>query len=483
VTFRLRDLASGTLSLSAGRAIAFAASFFIPVALARVFAPADFGTYKQIFLLQATLFGIAQIGMAESLFYFVPADRRRSGRFVANAMIALAVSGLVTAGLITLAGPSIAAWFDNPSLLRYLPMVAISCCLLLIAAPLEIVLTARHRYVGAAAAYAASDLVKAALLILPGILTRDLFWMMVGTVTFAAMRVATLLLVARAEFGRALVPERSLAREQAAYVVPFAGYVLVDILQGSVHQFAVSAWTDPATFAIYAVGCLYVPVTELIAGPAGNVMMVGLRGAAAAPDRALRLWRETTVRIALIVIPIIALLAVLATDVITLLFTGTYAGSVPIFRVYLLVPVLAILQTDAVLRALAETRFLLLLALVKLIIVVATIGPLLALAGLPGAALSPVLALAVGKLVGLARIARAFSWRPRHLLPWRELSEIGAASAAAALLAWIVKQALDTGAPVEAAAALAVFAVVYGIFLVLVRTTRRDASCAASPAS
>ena len=35
---------------------------------------AEFGTYKQLFLIYATLFGVAQLGMAESLYYFIPRD-------------------------------------------------------------------------------------------------------------------------------------------------------------------------------------------------------------------------------------------------------------------------------------------------------------------------------------------------------------------------------------------------------------------------
>ena len=84
--------------LVGGRAIGLAASFAIGIVLARVFDPADFGTYKQFFLVFATLYGIAQLGMAESLYYFVPRNAGATGRYVCNAMVtlALAASRLVT---------------------------------------------------------------------------------------------------------------------------------------------------------------------------------------------------------------------------------------------------------------------------------------------------------------------------------------------------------------------------------------------------
>src|ERR671926_1603539 len=83
--------------LVGGRAIGLAASFAIGILLARIFTPAVFGTYKQFFLVYTTLYGLAQLGMAESLYYFVPRatsagrDRGASnvGRYVCNAAITL----------------------------------------------------------------------------------------------------------------------------------------------------------------------------------------------------------------------------------------------------------------------------------------------------------------------------------------------------------------------------------------------------------
>src|SRR4026208_1201192 len=80
--------------LVTGRVIGLVASFAIGIVLARFFAPAVFGTYKQFFLLYGTLYGLAQLGMAESLYYFVPRNAARTPRYVCNALITLAAAGL-----------------------------------------------------------------------------------------------------------------------------------------------------------------------------------------------------------------------------------------------------------------------------------------------------------------------------------------------------------------------------------------------------
>src|SRR5438552_7586713 len=66
---RRRDSTTrAALMLTTGRTIGFAVAFAIPMILARRFSQQDFGTYRQLFLIFSTLYGLAQIGMAESLY-------------------------------------------------------------------------------------------------------------------------------------------------------------------------------------------------------------------------------------------------------------------------------------------------------------------------------------------------------------------------------------------------------------------------------
>src|SRR5258708_29576066 len=99
-TLRMRAISGPALRLVAGRAVGFFASFAIPVVLARVFDKSAFGTYKQLFLIYATLYGLAQLGMAESLYYFVPRQPREAGRRACNAIVTLALVGISCLALL-----------------------------------------------------------------------------------------------------------------------------------------------------------------------------------------------------------------------------------------------------------------------------------------------------------------------------------------------------------------------------------------------
>src|SRR5438094_10226468 len=83
------------LMLMTGRALAFAVTFFVPAVLARVFTLAEIGTYKQFMLITYTLFSFGQFGLAECLFYFMPADPARAGRYALNSVVMLGLMGLV----------------------------------------------------------------------------------------------------------------------------------------------------------------------------------------------------------------------------------------------------------------------------------------------------------------------------------------------------------------------------------------------------
>jgi O-antigen/teichoic acid export membrane protein len=84
--------------LMSGRAIAFAVTFFVPAVLSRIFSQAEFGTYKQFYLITYTLYGLGQLGLAECLFYFLPADPANAARYAMNSLVMLGVTSDVSAG-------------------------------------------------------------------------------------------------------------------------------------------------------------------------------------------------------------------------------------------------------------------------------------------------------------------------------------------------------------------------------------------------
>jgi O-antigen/teichoic acid export membrane protein len=433
-----------TVTLIAGRALSFLVTFFIPVVLVRVFHPGEFGTYKQIFLIYAVLFGIAQLGMAESLYYFLPRKSAKDGRIVLNSVITLAFAGSVClAGLTAFAG-RIAASLGNPEVARYVLPLGAFLLLMLITAVLEIAMIARKAYLLASFTYASSDAVRALCLIVPALVWKTLDALMAGVIVFGVLRLLSTVWFLAREFGDELAVDWTQLGRQFAYTLPFELAIIVDIAQANYHQYMVSHHFGAIAFAVYSVGCLQLPFVDLVAGPACNVMMVRMSEELADGDhpRVLAIWHDTTRKLGLAFIPLFVLLVISAREIILLLFTARYAAAIPIFTLWAVMVPLAVFQTDGVLRVYAQTRFILFLNLIRLGIVAALISGFLAAFGLKGAVLVTLLAVAVSRVAALVYGGGLMHSGPARILPWSSLASTTAASIAAALPALFVKTQL-----------------------------------------
>jgi O-antigen/teichoic acid export membrane protein len=446
--------------LAGGRAPGLIVAFAIPLVLARVFDQSEFGTYKQLFLIYATLFGLAQLGMAESLYYFVPREPAHAGRQVANSLVALGAIGLGCVAILTFAREPIAAWLTNSALAPQLGLLGWFLALMLTSAVFEIVLISRQRTSAAAWVYALSDIGRAAFMVVPALVGWGLHGVMAGAALFAACRLGAALVTLWREFGRELRVDAPVLYRQLAYALPFALAVSVEVLHLNWHQYAVASRVDAASFAIYAVGCLQVPVVDLIVTSTCNVMMVEM---AAARDRdrgaALWLWHDTIGRLAFMIFPLAVFLILMARDLIVLLFTPSYEASVPIFMLWSLTMLASVLVVDGVLRVFAQTRFLLAQNIVHLVIVASLAGPFLGLFGLGGAVIASLLATVVVKGIAVVRISRLMGVRLAQALPWKRLATAATCAVAAAVPAFLIAK----GANPPPLAALPLSALVYSL--------------------
>ena len=427
--------------LLAGRSLGLIAAFGIPIFLARVFTVSDFGTYKQVFLIYGTLLAIAQIGMAESLYYFLPANRDRGGRHAANTLAVLGLAGLVCLALVWIGKSDIGALFNNPALPRYLPLLGAFLAFSLAAILLEITMTSRKRFRAAAGTYAVSEILRTAFFLAPVAVFGGIEALLWGAVAFGALRLCVTVVYLRRHFGSELRFDWGILRQQFAYALPFAAAVTIEVAQGNLHLYAVGHYFNPTEFAIYAVGCLQIPLVYLVMTSTSNVMMVRMQElrSEGQHDQVTVVWRDTTVKLCLLFMPLMAALLVLADPLITLLYTQKYAASIPVFMVATVMIVLTAVMTDSVLRVYAQTRYLVVLNIVRLGVVAGTILAFMSLFGITGAVAATVLATLVFKVLGLVRIKHLLNCSLSRVLPWGALARIILISVGAALPALSVK--------------------------------------------
>jgi O-antigen/teichoic acid export membrane protein len=414
------------LMLMSGRALGFAVTFFVPAILVRVFSQAEFGTYKQFVLVTGTLYGMGQFGLAECLFYFLPAKPGNAGRYATNSLVMLCVIGLLFSTGLVLNASRVAHWLNNEPLTHYMPIAGVYLTFFLMGTVLEITMVARKKFRVATVTYFTSDVLRAASLVVPALITHNLEWMFVGAAVFCALRVAAILGYFRVQFGRELRFDGVVLREQLGYAIPFFCSVIVQIIQQNYHQYAVSWHFDTATFAIYSVGCLQIPLVDLMATPTSNVMMVqmGEDLRERRHDLLLAVWHDTTRKLAFVFFPLVGLLVVNAYPLITLLYTTSYAASVPIFMVWSLSILFSVFPTDGVLRTFAENRWLLIINIARLCLAVALMGWFISTFRLMGAVLITLSGMFLAKVMALMRINSLLRTKLAQLMPWKTLSSL-----------------------------------------------------------
>src|SRR5262245_54849036 len=188
------------LMLMTGTALAFGVAFFVPAVLARVFTQTEFGTYKQFMLITYTLFSFGQFGLAECLFYFLPANPHNAGRYAFNSVVMLGVMGSLFSGIMLLNSDGVARWLNNAALAGYAPLATLYLIFMLMGTVLEITMITRKRFRLATATYVLSDILRAALLVVPALITRSLEWTFIGAVTFCMLRVVSVFRYFQTEF-------------------------------------------------------------------------------------------------------------------------------------------------------------------------------------------------------------------------------------------------------------------------------------------
>jgi O-antigen/teichoic acid export membrane protein len=465
---------SGPLVLS--RLTSFALGFGLPLVLVRLLEPAQYGAYKQFFLVGQTVLLTGQVGMTQSLFYFVPRGGPGRGVYVAHTFTMLSALGAVLGLVLWLLAPQVGAWLGSPDLGALRLPLAIYAGAMLAAAPLEGALLSDGRVNGAAFAFTCSDVLRTSLMVAAATLLggHSLFW---AAALVASLRVTVLWLLVLRRWVPFARPRREALRAQLAFALPFAGATLLYIGQRYFSQYAVSASFDPATFALFTVAAFHLPVVDIVFTPISEVLMVELGRPGVREDRkvALRHWHEAMDRLASILFPAACGAWLLGPITLPLLFTSKYQGAVPLFMLATLEILLAALPVDALLRAAGETRYLFALNFFRLFVTVACVLVGVKLFGLMGALAGGLVSETAARAIMLARGRRFFGGPLRDLFDWTGLGEITAAALVASVPTALLRFTLRPGLPMLGLAVAVYGAVYLGCRWLFARTRRRAA--------
>jgi O-antigen/teichoic acid export membrane protein len=329
-----------------------------------------------------------------------------------------------------------------------------------------------------AARYAiASSVGNAVCVLLPASLGASIETVLLAYSAFGLLQGLALILYMRAIYaGSERVPAPIPFRETVRFAVPLGLTDIVAMLNGRFDRYLISISFPLAAFAEYQVGAFQIPILTTVAYTVGTVYTPLLtqlfrEGKAA---EAIATWRESIVKVALIVVPLAAVFVVAAEEFVELLFTPAYLAAAPIFRCYALLTMGRVASFGTVLVAAGKPQLILRSAIYTLLVnaVLCLIG--LRLFGFVGPAIGTALAFIPTVIIYCAYIAQAAQQPGAHIFPLARYLKLLATVGVAAVPAVLAKQWLPWPALPRMAAVAILLLALFSILGTVTRQITRD---------
>ncbi len=432
-----RGLRRAALSLGAANAIDYALQFLQPVILARLLDTTDFGGYRLLWLVTTTALALTTLGVPQSLYYFLPrSDAAGKRLYIYQALVFLSIGGLLAAAAVLPGSPLLPGSANLLSQYGLLPSAFVF--LWIFCNLLDFLPAADGRSTWQAKTIVGLSILRTFLLVTSAILSESLMGVFWGMLLFVGLKSSLLLMYTIWYHGvKAPLVRQTSFWEQTRYAVPFGVAGMLFGLRSQAEQWVVATLFSIGQYAAFSVASVLPPLVSLFRQSMNQAFLPRMSELHAAGDNPgmLALNNRANVALALLLFPGLAFAFVFANDLITLIYTKTYALGSNVMRIYVVGMVAFCVEVNNVMLLLKEggfaarTNFMTLLICIVVSIVFAKEF------GLAGAAAGSVVAVYMERALTLRRMGARLSLSLGALQNWRALGKTLLAAAAAATLA------------------------------------------------
>lgn len=427
-------LGNRTAILTLSRLASFGLMLISPIFLVRLLTVVDFGRYREFLLYGAILQSFAQFSINDSLLYCVPANPDSPWRLARQTALLTLCSSLlvvlVLAALDSASGGQVVHGYLVPLAAYTLFSVNLDFW--------EYFWLARG-HAKPVFFYSAGRLtLRVIVVVIVAMVTHDFHAIIWSLVALEAARLvaagAALLVFDRSRHEPVL---REPWRDQLRFCVPSGTASLLAMLNRNVSNVIVARLLGAAALAQYAIGRFGEPVVTTVRNSISAVIlpeMVRKDRGCSAGGTALALWQKATVVNAIMLLPIVVLVARYAVPLVTLVFGSNYVSAALVMQLYMLVVIRECFDFAPALRAVNRTRPLVESNVAGFVTCSVAMLLLIPLAGLPGAMLAFVIASYVDVTWLGWRTRQAYGVTVAELIPWRSIARTALAAAVAALL-------------------------------------------------
>jgi len=430
------------------KSTAFLFSLALPLLLVRRLSQTEFGLYKQAFLVVGTAVAILPLGFGMSAFYFLPRedDNSRKGRIVFNVILFNVFVGGIVFLVFAVQPRLLSTIFHDPELEKYGALIGATIFFWMFAAFLEVIVIVNREAKLATVLIVGTQISKASCLLLAAILFGSLRSLILAGLVHSIVLSVILLGYLNQRF-RGFWRSFSWAtlREQLAYALPYGAAGLLFTAQNDLHNYFVSNSFGPATFAIYSIGCLQLPLVGILSESIASVTIprISYLQKHNQPREIVLLMTKVMRKLAVIYFPLYAFLMVGGRELIRWMFTDNYIASWPIFAINLTLLPFYVIMLDPIVRAYAEQRyFLLRLRMVLFCVLLGGLWFSVRHYGVIGVITVVVSINLLEHLIVTYRSGRIMGVKPADVVLLRDVGKLALATLVASLVAAIVRARL-----------------------------------------
>lgn len=414
------SLRSQSFYLFAGKVLAFAVQFLVPILLVRTLTKSEFGLYRLALTISYTLIPILQMGLNSSLYYFYPISKEKKTQLLIQTFYLLLSIGsmalLIYLTTYRVIDKNFASAIRHPVVFPLSLMIYF----LLISTIIEHIFILETKAILNAFYLVAEQIVRCFFIIVPVFYYRTAYHALWGLVGFAMLRSALFLFYFAYNYKNPFkIKDTHFIFQQIRYSIPIASGNMLGEIGRKIDRFIVSGLVGVTNFATYSVATVSVPLINLFFNSIFRVAMPKLSSYGAVGDKksAKILWHNIVYKASLVTIPGLIFFEIMAEQIITILFTSQYIDSVVPYRILLLSLLFQMTGYGLISRAFNKTRVYIKAGIIMLIVGVILGIVLTKLYGIIGAAISAVVAfgaLTVTILYADKKILelRFFEWLP-----------------------------------------------------------------------
>lgn len=348
---------SQSLYIFGSKLVGYGVRLVLPYFLVRLLTVADFGAYRQFFLLEVYIGALFQLGLNQALYYFIPRDLRNAGAYFLNTVLMNVIVTAVAFTVIGMAVGPLSRWLNMSILHDAFWKLASYVVILMLAIACDCYLTASQNVKAAAFFEIAGQTLVSVFCVAAAFLTLRLDAVLIALVAARALQLLAMLVYIhwrlhgfRAEryfFG---------IREQIRYGIVLGSSGTIFSMLTRLHEFFVSRYYGTEAYAVYSAGCTELPFIQMFVQ---SLAVVSLGQFALLEQQKdwegiRQLWRRILTSCYAASLPFVLLLLLVSKPLILFMFTGTYADAVPIFRINTLIKLGLVFNSSMVLRAMSR---------------------------------------------------------------------------------------------------------------------------------